>query len=199
MMTRAFLLHRLARRFTRDRRGVAGIEFGIIAPVMITLYFGLVELTQGVMIHRKVTQLSRALADLTSQVTSISDAEAGNIFNAVQTVMMPFTSVTPDMSIASVVINNDGIARICWVEQRGSSIGDAGSVIDVPAALRVPNTSLIVAQASYSFSPQIPYPLTGPIAIGGNRVYMRPRLGKVGGSSGVEQVERVKPSARTMC
>jgi Flp pilus assembly protein TadG len=196
-MTRAFSPHRLTRRFTRDRRGVAGIEFGIIAPVMITLYFGLVELTQGVMIHRKVTQLNRALADLTSQVTSISDTEVGNIFNAAKTVMMPFTSVTPAMSIASVVIDNGGTARICWVD--GSSIGGPGSAIDVPTALRVPNTSLIVAQASYSFSPQIPYPLTGPIEIGGNRVYMRPRLGKVGGSSGVEQVARVKSTGTTMC
>ena len=58
---------------------------------------------------------------------------------------------TPDMSIASVVINSGGTARICWVEQRGSSIGGPGDVIDLPAALRVPNTSLIVAQASYEF------------------------------------------------
>jgi hypothetical protein len=34
-------------RFGRDRRGVSAVEFALLAPIMITLYFGCVEVSDG--------------------------------------------------------------------------------------------------------------------------------------------------------
>ena len=45
---------RFARRFLGDRRGVSAIEFAFIAPVMILMYFGVAELTQGMMAERRM-------------------------------------------------------------------------------------------------------------------------------------------------
>lgn len=193
MVSRSFSLRRLTQRLARDRRGVAAIEFGIVAPIMVALWFSLVQVTQGIMVHRKVSQLSRTLADLTSQVTSVSTTELDNIFNAARAVMMPFTDATPKMSIASVVIDSAGTPRICWVEARGSSIGTVGSVFDLPATQRIPNTSLIVAHASYDYTSQLGPPLA--ITIDGGRVFMSPRRGAAGGASGAAQVQR----GTTMC
>ena len=36
------------RRFARDRRGVSAVEFALLAPVMIGLYLGCVEISDGV-------------------------------------------------------------------------------------------------------------------------------------------------------
>ena len=76
-MTRAFslrrnraALRRLARKLARGQRGVAAVEFAFVLPVMLTAYFGIVEIGQGVMTDRKVTQLTRALGDLASQSTA---------------------------------------------------------------------------------------------------------------------------------
>ena len=48
-MPRAF------RRFGRDRRGVSAVEFAFMAPVMIGLYLGCAEISDGVAADRKVS------------------------------------------------------------------------------------------------------------------------------------------------
>ena len=45
----------MAARFARDQRGVSAVEFALVAPLMITLYLGCVEISQGVGVDRKVT------------------------------------------------------------------------------------------------------------------------------------------------
>ncbi|MBX9875900.1 MAG: hypothetical protein K2X84_13645, partial [Beijerinckiaceae bacterium] len=67
----------------------------------------------------------------------------------------------------------------------------------IPADLRLPNSSLIMAQASYDFTPVVGWIIQGgAISIGGDPIYMRPRLGKAGGTASIEQVER---SGVSMC
>ncbi len=206
-MWRALSFHRnraalrgLARRFVRSRRGVAAVEFAFVLPIMLVVYFGIVEVAQGVMIDRKITDLNRALADLTAQGTSISDAEIGNIFDAAQTIMTPFTSVAPKMAIVSVVIDSGGVAKVCWSAQRNTIVPKRGDTVALPANLKIASTSLIMATASYGFTPVVGYLATGTIVIGNTPIYMRPRVGKTGGTGNIEQVERSSASSPTpMC
>lgn len=187
-------LRSLARRFRRNARGVAAVEFAMILPAMLAIYFGIVETGQGVMIDRKVAQLTRSLADLTAQAQAgqISNTEMSNIFDAAQTVMMPYTSVAPAMSVHHIVIDSAGVAKVCWSEQRNSSKLARGTTVTIPADLRLPNTSIMMAEASYDFTPVIGWVITGgAIKIGGDPIYMRPRLGKSGGTASIEQIERV--------
>src|ERR1039458_8951565 len=55
------------RRFGRDRRGVSAVEFAFIAPMMIGLYLGCVEISSGVAADREVSLIAGALANLTAQ------------------------------------------------------------------------------------------------------------------------------------
>lgn len=190
-------LRRLVRRLGRNRRGVAAVEFAMILPAMLAIYFGIVETGQAVMIDRKVTQLTRSLVDLSSQVSTIPTAEVSNIFDAAQTVMMPFTSAAPKMSIHHIVIDSARVAKVCWSEQRNSTKLARGTTVTLPDDLRIPNTSLMMAQASYDFTPVVGWIIKGgAFTIGGSPIYMRPRLGKAGGSANIEQVER---SGVAMC
>ncbi len=203
-MTRAFsakrnraALRHLARRFGGNRRGVAAVEFAMILPAMLAIYFGIVETGQAIMIDRKVTQLTRSLVDLTAQASTIPATEMNNIFNAAQTVMMPFTSVAPKMSVHHIVIDSAGVAKVCWSEERNSTKFARGTTVTIPSDLRLPNTSIMMAQASYAFTPVVGWIIKGgAITIGGSPIYMRPRLGKAGGTANIEQVER---SGVAMC
>jgi len=203
-MTRAFspsrnaaALRRLTRTFRRNKRGVAAVEFAMILPAMLMIYFGIVETGQAIMIDRKVTQLTRSLVDLTAQASTIPNTEMSNIFDAAQTVMLPFTSVAPKMSVHHIVIDGAGIAKVCWSEQRNSTKLARGTTVTIPDDLRLPNSSIMMAQASYDFTPVVGWVITGgAISVGGSPIYMRPRLGKAGGTASIEQVER---SGVAMC
>ena len=73
------LPHAARRLCAGDQRGVSAVEFAMLLPLMLTLYLGAVEISQGVGIDRKVTLTSRTVADLASQVSSISNADMTNI------------------------------------------------------------------------------------------------------------------------
>ena len=48
----------LRRRFDAlrlDARGIAAVEFAFVLPIMLTLYLGCVEVTQGVIANRQIT------------------------------------------------------------------------------------------------------------------------------------------------
>jgi Flp pilus assembly protein TadG len=193
-------LRRQVRRVVGDRRGVAAVEFAMILPAMLAVYFGVAEVAQGVMANRKVTHLNRTLADLTAQYSAISPDDINTVFDAALAMMAPFPSGSVEMVIASVVIDAAGQAKICWSGQRNATAPGRGTNVTLPTDLVVPNTSLIMAKASYEFQPAVGYLITGTIRIGDRPIYMRPRNGKIGGTGKIEQVERTGTSPSTpMC
>src|ERR1700677_1280037 len=65
-------------------RGNAAVEFSVIVPVMLVMFFGTVELSSGVAVDRKTTLVARTVSDLTSQLANQSAASttAPNITDA---------------------------------------------------------------------------------------------------------------------
>lgn len=95
----------LFRRFMRNRRGVAAVEFALILPFMLLLYIGTAELTYGLMVNRKMTLSARALSDLVAQTTTtsgITDAELTTIFTAASATMSPYSATPLRMSVSSI-------------------------------------------------------------------------------------------------
>ncbi|WP_336811687.1 TadE/TadG family type IV pilus assembly protein [Bosea sp. MMO-172] len=185
----------LWRRFCRDREGVALVEFAMALPVMLVAYLGTVEVAQLVMINRKVTQLTSALADLTARVQSVAPADVENIFDAAQTILMPYDPGNARMVLASVVVDGSGVGRVCWSNQRNGTALARGATVTLPDSVKVANTSVIMARASYDYTPAIGYVLTGAIALGDDPIYARPRNGLAGGTLSIEQVKRTNADA----
>ena len=98
----------LSQRFAslrRDQKGVSAVEFAMLLPLMITLYLGAVEISQGVGIDRKVTLTARTVADLASQVSSINNADMTNMLNASAAVIAPFTAGQLKVTVSAVTID----------------------------------------------------------------------------------------------
>lgn len=178
------------RRFQSDTEGVALVEFAMALPVMLVAYCGMVDVVQMVMANRKVTQLTLALADLTARVATVPATEIENIFDAAQTVLMPFDPSKASMVISSVVIDASGVAKVCWSNQRNGQALARGTTVTLPDSVRIPSTSIIMARASYQYTPTIGYVLTGSFTLGDNPIYTRPRLGQAAGTASIEQVVR---------
>ena len=92
-------------RFATDRRGVSAVEFAMLLPLMVTLYLGSVEISQGVGIDRKVTLVSRTVADLASQVSTIAGTDMTNILNAATTVVQPYPDTPLKVVVASTLFD----------------------------------------------------------------------------------------------
>ena len=79
--TRRGILTRIA-RFLRDPRGVSAVEFAFVFPVMVLLFLGGTAMTQGVVLKRKTTLVTRTVGDLVSQYTQIVDTDMTAIMSA---------------------------------------------------------------------------------------------------------------------
>ena len=81
-MATTLRMQKFFKRLTRDDRGVSAVEFALLAPLMVALYLGCAEISDGIGADRKVSLAASTLANLASQVTSISTTEMTNILNA---------------------------------------------------------------------------------------------------------------------
>jgi Flp pilus assembly protein TadG len=168
-------LARHVRALVQDRRGVSAVEFAMLLPLMITLYLGTAEVSQGVGIDRKVTLVTRTVADLASQVSSINNADMTNLLNASSSVIAPYDKTQLKVTVSEIKIDNAGVAKIVWSDTLGGTKRAVGSTVTLPTALNVANTWLIWSEVSYSYKPVIGYIVTGTLNLS-DQIYMRPRL-----------------------
>ncbi len=169
-------LSRRLSRFAQDDRGVSAIEFALILPLMVALYFGCVEASQGVAIDRKVTLTARTVADLVAQVSTIDTAGIDAALGASTTILAPYSTANAIVTVSVVNIDKNGDAKVVWTRStNGATVRSPGQSVNVPDALRTPNTSLVWGETSYNFTPTLTYVMTGPMTLS-DQIFMRPRL-----------------------
>ena len=162
-------------RLTDDERGVSAVEFAMLLPLMVTLYLGTVEVSQGIAADRKVTLTARTVADLVAQVSSINNADMTNSLNAAAAVIAPYSITNLKVTVTSVTIDATGKATVAWSDGLNGSPRAVGSTVTVPTALNTPNSSLIWSEVQYSYTPTIGYVVSGTLNLK-DQIYMRPRL-----------------------
>lgn len=179
-------LRRIAVRFAADRRGVAATEFVMIVPLMLTMFFGVVEFSSGVAVDRKVTLVARTLSDLTSQSTTVADSDLTNFFTASVGILTPYSASTTKATLTELYIDPaTHKARVQWSRAStfdasgnvvlGVSSHSQGDIITIPAALNVDGTYLIWSEVSYKYVPAIGYVMAKAGIDLSDQAYTRPR------------------------
>lgn len=166
---------RLVDGLRRDERGISAVEFAMLLPLMLTLYLGAVEISQGISADRKVTLTTRTVADLVSQVSSVNNNDMQNSLNAAATVMAPFSTTKLKVVVSSVKVDANGNATVDWSDTLNGAARSKGSSITLPAALKIANSSLILSEVQYAYTPTIGYLISGTMTLK-DQIYMRPRL-----------------------
>ena len=135
-MTRIWLrMRRRALKLLGDKRGVAAVEFAVIVPVMLVLFFGVDEFSSGVAVDRKVTLMARTLSDLTSQNISVTDTQLTNFFNASSAIMTPYPSAPVKATITELYVDPATLqARVQW--SKGAAPRAPGTTVAIPTALQ---------------------------------------------------------------
>ena len=166
-----------SRGFARDRRGVSAVEFAFIAPVMIALYLGCAEISDGVAADRKVSLIAAALANLV--VPQVDDAsvttEMTNILNASSAIISPYSASNLKITVSCLNIDANGTVTVAWSATLNGTARAAGSSITIPAALAVPSSQLIFSEVTYAYTPTVGYTITGTLTLS-DHMYMAPRI-----------------------
>lgn len=170
-------LARDARRLRTASAGVAAVEFTMILPFMIILYFGLTEVTPAINIKRKMSLVTRTLADLSARSPTLSKDQLKNIFSASTAIMRPYDGTgKTQMLVTSVAVTaKDGaytgkVEWSCGWNLKSAPTGEdlkklnKNDAYTVPAGFANATTqSFIVVRTLFPYTPVIGQTITGTI------------------------------------
>lgn len=166
------------RSFARDTRGAAGVEFALIAPGMIALLFGMIEVNELIIANNRTLMVSSSVADVASRATTMRDADVSGLFDAASTVMYPGSTTQLKLRLSSVEITTQGAGLVQWSDARGLSAYAVGSKLTLPDSVQNPCTGPSVIFVETEFTYRSPAGLvlgTGPYALK-QPVIMCPRV-----------------------
>lgn len=172
-------------RFGREQRGVAAVEFAFIAPIMILLFVGTIELSAGISTDRKLSRVSSAIGDLITQSQKLSTGDIKNIMEISSKIMYPYKEVV-NITVTGIDIES-GQAKSQWQCTLASGCSCAsGATFDVPSKIKKDGTYLVAAKVSTTYTPSFGwahyekgkgvYFSRTPIAMN-NEIFLRPRVG----------------------
>ncbi|MES1198751.1 MAG: TadE/TadG family type IV pilus assembly protein [Pseudomonadota bacterium] len=163
------------RRFGRAKRGMAAVEFALIAPMMVFILFGAVELIDALDTDARVQNAASSLADVISRDTSVSDSEVSGLWSALDVLMYPSSSTNMQVCITSYSIDSGGVAHAQWSEAHGGMAPCPSANVNITSSMKQPSSSLIVAEARYGYTPQLNFVFNGAFTMD-HVVYRRSRL-----------------------
>jgi Flp pilus assembly protein TadG len=143
-------LKRLARTIRRNNDGVGAVEFALIAPVLIILYIGSLEVSVAMSVNKKLARAASTVADLITQENSVNKTYLESMVNVGQSVMTPFRSDGLKVKVTGISVDSAGQATASWSWQDGNSRPYAvGSVQSLPTDLAIPNTFLVRTELEF--------------------------------------------------
>lgn len=153
-------------RLIRNEDGVASVEFVLVAPLLMLMYFGMVEVTQAFLADKRVTHVAAAVGDLVAQSNSLTAAQMDDIYDIGADLMRPLPEADLAIRVTNVRIDNNGVPQVQWTSGRNNSGMNAFSAADtVPGDLRTKGQVIIVCETSYSYESALDYLLKDPIVI----------------------------------
>ncbi len=152
----------LARRIRRDDRGIAAVEFGLIAPIMFMLFVGSVEFSQALTVDRRVTQAASSTADLVARAPAegLTEQEVDGHLKIIEQLISPYDLTRLTVNIYSVKAqNNNGNLqyRVSWSRDNhgGTPMVTGADYQGMPSALLTAGESVIIGHSKYNYVPLI--------------------------------------------
>lgn len=167
-----------------DRRGVAALEFALLAPFLITVLIGLVAISQAVRAKMLLTSTASSMASMVAAQHTVTGGSSGtlrDLCNGAQLIMRPYAAGALSMAITSYTKQSDSTVLRDW-EYDGACQASAGSLAATGATLASPllvdaGDSIIITRASYNYTSL--YTNIVPSMTLSQTAYARPRYGKV--------------------
>jgi Flp pilus assembly protein TadG len=142
-------------RLRRNEDGLAAIEFAILAPLLVSMYFGLAEVASGVATDRAVSHAANVIGDLASQTSNIDREDLEDVLSATLRVMN-----IDDASKVTIQLDS-------WSRDSGGNDTLVGSAVMNSGAANLPSfdtskidtsimdekAGILVARVAYNYAP----------------------------------------------
>jgi Flp pilus assembly protein TadG len=180
------------RRLARDRRGVAAVEFAFIAPVLLSLYFVTMEVSQAIEINKKVGRVGSMVADLLTQQQRTNKVDIEAVLKIGESLLQPYNRTKPTITVTAIQITDENSPKVqvAWSRKLAAGAMGAGaaknSTTTVPDTLKIRNTFLIRVESELAYKPVITWSAEGKQVLGiaaafdgigmKETYYLRPRM-----------------------
>jgi Flp pilus assembly protein TadG len=158
----------------RSDRGTALVEFALVTPVMVIMFFGAFETTRLVAASMRLANAAQGMADMVAQNNTVNNTMTANFCVGGGLSMYPLASSSFKAAIASVT-NSGGTTKVDWNDTTCNS-ATAISNATTLAATDVPNVSdsVIIVKATFAYTSPIAHILSSAYTLT-QYGYARPR------------------------
>ena len=158
--------------FASDRRAVAALEFALIAPLLLSMYFVTMEVAQGIEANKKVGRVGSMVADLVTQQQETSPGELNAILAIGKATLQPYNRSEPIITITAIEITDEVTPKVKVVWSRKLENGLFGdgpakeSITTVPPALEIKGSFLIRVESTLEYEPVITWTADNKTSLG---------------------------------
>lgn len=139
--------------------GMAAVEFGLIAPLMLLMFIGTIEIGQAVGLDRRVALAAASTADLIARDKTITNSSAmAEKMKLVRHLLQPYDDSRIKLSIYQVTAapDNENDHKVSWSYgfQGGAAPAKCGPPPEaLPNGLLGKGASVVVVKAEYDYEP----------------------------------------------
>jgi Flp pilus assembly protein TadG len=169
----------MLKRFFRNQRGSAAVEFAFVAPIVIVLYFGMVEATRAMLADGRVSHVATAVGDLVTQEQTLTAAQVADIFTISTAIIRPLPTDKLGIRVTAIHIGADLEPVQRWTQSYNASMVATlpDALAGVPVDMRIAGANLIRTDTTYVYNSPIQgamRTMNAPIHLG-NTVFLSPR------------------------
>lgn len=142
------------KRFLRADKGVAAIETAIILPIMLVLFFGMIDLTSLISFNRKITYSASVVADLVAQNrTSVLKTTVDDYYNAAAMIISPLDAADMHIDVYGYRRVGTTVTKIWQSRKTGGPACTTTPDTGAMPALMTASNDVVVAIACMTFEP----------------------------------------------
>jgi len=143
-------------KFLKSDSGIAAIEMSFILPLMLFIFFGLVDLTGLISYNRKVTSVAGAVAVLASQNrNAVLKSDIVDYFKVAGMIMAPTPESLVKVRLMGYRKVGTGVTKIWSVDNGKGPACTTGPSKTELSGLMAAGNDLIVAQTCMTYTPYI--------------------------------------------
>lgn len=148
----------VSKKLYANRSGLAAVEFAIILPLMLLIFLGVVESSDGITQSRRVNLAVNTLVDLASQESELLTGDIDNLFDGVAQIAGADTTQMTLRLVSVIIDPTSGDPVVHWSRQDGGTEpyapGSAYTKLPDNTAIDA-GASVVVAEIIYPYSPSI--------------------------------------------